>query len=57
MLDANPHARDERMLHEAMPVTSGTKYAANYWIHLYPYRSPYMRWLHRTSVATRENWR
>jgi hypothetical protein len=38
VLDADPHARDERADHEALPVRGGTKYAANYWLHMFPYR-------------------
>ncbi len=35
--DADPFASDERTHHEALPVTSGVKYAANYWLHQYNY--------------------
>ena len=30
-------AQDHRTHHEALPVTKGTKYAANFWIHQYDY--------------------
>ena len=38
ILDSDANERDDRTDHEALPVLSGTKYAANYWIHMYPYR-------------------
>lgn len=36
----NPAAIDRRTTHEARPVTSGLKYAANSWIHMYNFRQP-----------------
>ena len=33
------HATDERTSHEARPVLSGTKYAANFWIHLFDFQT------------------
>lgn len=38
VLDGDPNERDDRTDHEALPVISGIKYAANYWIHMYPFR-------------------
>ena len=38
VLDHDPNERDDRTDHEALPVASGTKYAANYWLHMYRYR-------------------
>jgi len=32
-LESNPWSKDDRTHHEAMPVITGQKYAANYWIH------------------------
>ena len=32
-----PFVQDQRTHHEALPVTKGTKYAANFWIHQYDY--------------------
>ena len=32
-LDSDPRVKDDRTHHEAMPVTKGVKWAANYWIH------------------------
>ena len=32
-----PFEQDHRTHHEALPVTKGTKYAANFWIHQYDY--------------------
>jgi len=32
-----PFTQDQRTHHEALPVTKGTKYAANFWIHQYDY--------------------
>ena len=31
------YTQDQRTHHEALPVTKGTKYAANFWIHQYDY--------------------
>ena len=31
--------RFQRMFHEAVKVESGTKYAANHWIHQYDFRT------------------
>jgi prolyl 4-hydroxylase len=36
VLDANPLIQDHRTVHQALPVT-GTKFAANAWIHTYDY--------------------
>jgi len=32
-----PFVQDPRTHHEALPVTKGIKYAANFWIHQYDY--------------------
>ena len=32
-------ATDERTSHEALPVVRGTKYAANFWVHLYDFQT------------------
>ncbi len=37
-LDSDLEKQDPRTSHEARPVISGIKYAANAWIHLYDYR-------------------
>eukprot|EP00040_Diaphanoeca_grandis_P033893 m.208460 g.208460 ORF g.208460 m.208460 type:complete len:404 (-) comp33008_c3_seq2:69-1280(-) len=39
MLDADSSKIDKRTQHEAMPVISGHKRAANIWIHLYDYKT------------------
>ena len=54
MLDSDPYERDDRTDHESLAVTEGVKYAANYWLHMYPFRE-------KTdsgcgNVAYRENW-
>jgi hypothetical protein len=37
------HAQvDDRTYHEAMNVTKGNKNAANLWVHLYDYQTPYV---------------
>lgn len=41
--DSDPLASDPRMRHQALPVTAGTKYASNGWIHLYNYVDPQSR--------------
>jgi len=33
------HATDDRTMHEARPVVAGTKYAANFWVHLYDFQT------------------
>ena len=39
ILDDLPYERDDRTDHEAIPVEGGgTKFAANYWLHMYPFR-------------------
>ena len=32
---------DPRTFHEALPVTKGIKYAANYWLHQFDYLTPH----------------
>jgi len=39
-LDAQPELEQGLTRHEAMPVISGTKFAANAWIHMHDFRSP-----------------
>lgn len=39
VLDEDPYERDGRTEHEALAVEAGTKYAANYWLHMFPFRS------------------
>ena len=38
ILDSDPYERDDRTDHEALPVASGTKYAANYWLHMWDFQ-------------------
>ena len=40
-LDQKPENIDTRTMHEAKVVIKGLKYAANYWIHLYNFLTPY----------------
>lgn len=40
VLNADPMKKDPRMMHQAMEVLEGTKYAANGWIHMYDYVTP-----------------
>ena len=40
-LDSNMNEQDSRTLHEAIEVSSGTKYSANVWIHLYDFETPH----------------
>mmetsp|Transcript_14553 Transcript_14553/g.28410 ORF Transcript_14553/g.28410 Transcript_14553/m.28410 type:complete len:193 (-) Transcript_14553:360-938(-) len=35
------HRSDHRTTHEAIPVETGVKYAANAWLHLYDFRTPH----------------
>jgi len=41
VLNSNPTERDFTTHHEALPVRSGVKYAANAWVHLRDFQSPY----------------
>jgi len=38
-----PHSKDDRTHHEALPVTAGEKFAANFWIHQYDFKGPYAK--------------
>tara|TARA_B110001452_G_scaffold37928_1_gene29014 strand:+ start:1211 stop:1627 length:417 start_codon:yes stop_codon:yes gene_type:complete len=37
----DPHIIDPRTHHEALPVTKGEKFGANFWIHQYDFKAPY----------------
>ena len=52
--DQDPFLRDDRTDHEALPVVEGVKYAANYWLHMYPFRGPSDA--ECENIAYRENW-
>ena len=39
--DAEPFVSDDRTHHEALPVTKGIKYAANFWLHQHDYVTPH----------------
>ena len=41
VLDESPLKEDSRTSHEAVPVESGEKYAANAWIHLKDFQTPF----------------
>lgn len=43
VLPSNPDVTDERTVHEALPVISGVKYAANFWIHAYDFQTFHAR--------------
>jgi len=40
VLNSEPMAKDGRMMHQALEVLEGTKFAANGWIHMYDYLTP-----------------
>ena len=40
VLNASPTQKDGRMMHQALDVEEGTKFAANGWIHMYDYVTP-----------------
>lgn len=40
VLDSDPMAKDGRMMHQALEVIEGTKFAANGWIHMFDYLAP-----------------
>jgi len=41
VLEDKPHERDPRTHHEALPVTRGEKFGANFWIHQYDFKGPH----------------
>lgn len=43
VLEATPDKQDSRTTHEAQPVVRGMKRAANVWIHLYDFMTPYSK--------------
>lgn len=40
-LDNDPFVKDDRTHHEALPVLKGVKFAANFWLHQYDYKTPH----------------
>jgi len=40
VLNEEPKARDDRTEHEAVTVERGTKFAANYWLHMHDFQGP-----------------
>ena len=40
VLDHDPNLRDDRTEHESVAVGRGTKYAANYWLHMWDFQEP-----------------
>ena len=38
VLDEEPNKKDERTVHQALPVISGLKYGANAWVHQRDYK-------------------
>ena len=53
IVDDDPFERDDRTDHEALKVEAGTKYAANYWLHMYPFRGKSDRC---ENIAYADNW-
>ena len=43
VLADEPHTKDERTDHEALPVTGGEKYGANFWIHQYDFKGAHQK--------------
>jgi prolyl 4-hydroxylase len=43
VLADQPHAKDDRTHHEALPVLRGEKYGANFWIHQYDFKNAYAK--------------
>ena len=61
VLSSDLHATDERTMHESLPVVRGTKYAANFWVHLWDFQTyhaagcdnrPYLQHAALVEVAT-----
>jgi prolyl 4-hydroxylase len=42
VLNDSPHKKDDRTVHEALPVEAGVKYGTNAWFHQYDYQTPYV---------------
>ena len=43
VLNENPHQKDPRTDHEAMPVIKGEKYGANAWQHIRDFKEPFRK--------------
>jgi len=43
VLESSPHEKDDRTHHEALPVTAGEKFGANFWIHQYDFKGPHAK--------------
>lgn len=54
VLDSDPYERDSRTEHESLPMTSGIKYAANYWLHMYNFRAMLTKGCENVNLL--ENW-
>jgi hypothetical protein len=54
VLDDDPYERDNRTDHEALDVTAGVKYGANYWLHMFPFREESDRGCDNAQYT--ENW-
>ena len=54
----DPFETDHRTYHEAVPVTKGKKYAANFWQHMFDFQGPLQKgcdnknYLQRASLVT-----
>jgi prolyl 4-hydroxylase len=43
VLDVDPHRKDHRTEHQALPVLKGIKYGANAWVHQKDFKEPYSK--------------
>ena len=43
VLDSDPHQKDGRTDHQALPVEKGIKFAANAWIHQHDFKTPFVK--------------
>ena len=43
VLEDQPHSKDDRTHHEALPVTKGEKFGANFWIHQYDFKGAHAK--------------
>lgn len=50
VLDDDPTQRDDRTEHQSVAVRRGTKYASNYWLHMYDFQSAVARGCSNTEV-------
>lgn len=51
VLSDDPWVTDERTRHESLPVVRGTKFAANFWIHMFEFQDAHNRGCSNTNYV------